>query len=178
MPDARRRTAPPLALHRAVFDARFPEGRAFGEEIGRLGVSAQGFDGDITAFWWSELSRLWPADPRPVAGLTGHGALFCLERWAWDAGLRVLLRAEHRPYAGGVEHRLTGSPALLSLDRGWPREMARLVADLARPRAAGEQRLSSPGTPFGAPDEDLLVSWVIGPADRSPADAAAPLYRT
>jgi hypothetical protein len=31
-----------------------------------------------------------------LSGFTAHGALFCLERLAWDVGMRVTHSEEHR----------------------------------------------------------------------------------
>jgi hypothetical protein len=33
--------------------------------------------------------------------MTTHGPLFCLERWAWDHGLRVVARTEHAVATAG-----------------------------------------------------------------------------
>jgi hypothetical protein len=53
-----------------------------------------GFDGDITNIWYHDLQPRWQKAPAAIAGLTAHGALFCLERLAWDVGMRVVARAE------------------------------------------------------------------------------------
>jgi hypothetical protein len=41
------------------------------------------------------LRAAWTKQPVAIAGLTAHGPLFCLERLAWDHGMRVVFRAEH-----------------------------------------------------------------------------------
>lgn len=82
------------SLYRVVADARFAESVAFGLEAERLGVPVVRITGDITEFWFNDLSLRWKDDAVAIAGMTAHGPLFCLERFAWDYGLRVVERAE------------------------------------------------------------------------------------
>lgn len=83
------------ALYRVLYDVRFTESVAYGREAARHGLATTGFAGDITDFWYHDLSLQWRQQPVSIAGMTTHGPLFCLERWAWDHGLRVVSRAEH-----------------------------------------------------------------------------------
>jgi hypothetical protein len=83
-------------LYKVLFDRRFAASRDFGREALRQGHSVQGFDGDMTAVWYHDLQPRWQEGPVAIAGLTAHGALFCLERLAWDVGMRVTHRAEQR----------------------------------------------------------------------------------
>ena len=87
------------ALYKVLFDQRFAAARAFGREAQWRGESVHGFDGDITDIWYHDLHPRWQRGPAAIAGLTAHGALFCLERLAWDAGMRVVQRAEQK-YTG------------------------------------------------------------------------------
>ena len=82
-------------LYKVVADVRFPMGRAFSLEAERLGVGMVRIEGDITDFWFDDLSLRWKNGPAPIAGLTAHGPLFCLERLAWDHRMRVVFREEH-----------------------------------------------------------------------------------
>jgi len=88
------RPSSPPALYKAVFDHRFPASVQFGSDMAARGVPAYGIHGDITSLWFHDLYHCWKQEPAPIAGLTAHAALFCLERLAWDQGLRVLSRAE------------------------------------------------------------------------------------
>jgi hypothetical protein len=73
-------------------------------------IPLQAVTGNVTALWYGELQPLWlkqqvlqQQGQQPalaLAGTTGSDVLFCLERLAWDAGLRVLLREEHVQEAG------------------------------------------------------------------------------
>lgn len=88
-------------------------------------IPLQAVTGNITALWYSELQPLWlkqqglkqqglqqhvqqqqgrqqqaQQQALALAGTTGADVLFCLERLAWDAGMRVLLREEHVQDAG------------------------------------------------------------------------------
>src|SRR4029453_3303581 len=73
---------------RVVCDERFAPSVAFGLEAKRLGAEVVRTHGDITDFWFEDLSRRWKEQPVGIAGLTTHGPIFCLERFAWDHGLR------------------------------------------------------------------------------------------
>jgi hypothetical protein len=82
-------------LHIAIFDRRFAAGRRFARSSETHGVATRAIAGDVTTLWYSELYPLWKQNPVAIAGLTTYGPLFCLERLAWDHGMRVLHRQEH-----------------------------------------------------------------------------------
>jgi hypothetical protein len=90
------RIGPALALgerfYTVLCDRRFDRSVAFANALAKRGVPVTSFDGDITDFWYRDLSLLWRQRPVAIAGATTHGPLFCLERWAWDHGLRVTYR--------------------------------------------------------------------------------------
>jgi len=110
------RAAPEFALYRVVSDDRFSSSRVFADEAERLGVERVHTAGDITDFWYGDLSSRWKTGPVAIAGLTAHGPLFCLERLAWDHGLRVMFRGTHQRLANGqVQHTLAGPAAALAL---------------------------------------------------------------
>src|SRR5690349_11244800 len=103
------------ALYKVLFDQRFAASRAFGREALWRGQSVQGFNGDITQVWYHDLHPRWQKGAAAIAGLTAHGALFCLERLAWDVGMRVTHRVEqrydgHEPlYAWIIEQRVVAA---------------------------------------------------------------------
>ena len=88
-----------VPLYKVLFDNRFAPARSFGRAAAWRGESVHGFDGDITNVWFHDLHPRWQQGAAAIAGLTAHGALFCLEQLAWDVQMRVTYRAEHR-YAG------------------------------------------------------------------------------
>ena len=88
------RAQAPLAIHRAIYDDRFDAGRAFAAQARQRGWTTRAIRGDVTDLWYHELSVRWRQGPAPIAGLTAKNSLFCLERLAWDAGMRVVSRAE------------------------------------------------------------------------------------
>jgi hypothetical protein len=95
-----------LARHRLAFfvcDLRLPSSVALAREAERLGITVARTCGDITDFWFDDLSRRWKKAPVAIGGLTRHGPLFCLERFGWDHGLRVVFRRTHGPRAAGAE---------------------------------------------------------------------------
>jgi hypothetical protein len=83
-------------LYTVLFDQRFAASREFGRHAQWQGQRVQGFNGDITNVWFNDLHPRWRQSPAAIAGFTAHGALFCLERLAWDVGMRVTHRAEQR----------------------------------------------------------------------------------
>ncbi|HEY0342486.1 MAG TPA: hypothetical protein VGC34_16920 [Steroidobacteraceae bacterium] len=81
--------------HLAIFDHRFAAGRRFASSSEASGVTTRPVTSDVTDLWYSELHPLWTRQPVALAGLTTYGPLFCLERLAWNHGMRVLHREEH-----------------------------------------------------------------------------------
>ena len=84
------------SLYKVLIDQRFAAARAFAHEAKGRGQSVYVFDGDVTDIWYQDLHRRWEQSRAPIAGLTAHGALFCLDHLARDARMRVVHRAEHR----------------------------------------------------------------------------------
>jgi hypothetical protein len=91
---------PSVSFYNVIFDERFPAGAAFGEEWQARGASVFAIRGDITDLWFHDLDVQWKKQPVPIAGLTAHGPLFCLERLAWDHGMRVVSRVEQGTHDG------------------------------------------------------------------------------
>ncbi len=81
-----------VGFYKVIFDERFPSSVAFGQEWKARGAAVYGIRGDITDLWFHDLDLQWKKRPVPIAGLTAHGPLFCLERLAWDHGMRVVSR--------------------------------------------------------------------------------------
>ena len=158
-------------LYKAVIDTRFAESLGFAREAARAGLPLARIRGDVTDLWFHDLGPRWKAGQAAVAGLTGADALFCLERLAWDANMRVVFRAEHRAVAAGVEHRLTAPDGALAdlgplrrSGRAWPAQAARLALACPFLHARGAATASSA---CAAPQ---------GPA-RSPTTPVAPVRR-
>lgn len=84
-----------VEVHRAIYDERFPAARAFAAEAERRGWAVSPIQGDITDLWFHDLALAWKESPRTLAGLTQDNSLFCLERLAWDADMRVISRRGH-----------------------------------------------------------------------------------
>jgi hypothetical protein len=85
---------PDDSFYKVIFDERFPASVAFGHEWKARGAAVHAIRGDITDLWFHDLDRQWKKQPVAIAGLTAHGPLFCLERLAWDHGMRVISRVE------------------------------------------------------------------------------------
>ena len=161
-----------IPLYKIVFDADFAQGRQFGEAAARLGVPFHAMArGDVTDFWYHDLDLAWRAAPQAIAGFTRHGPLFVLERLAWDRGMRVVLRAEHRPAGdGAIEHVLTGPSASLSraavlVPAGdeWMSVMAGVVSQCAAGCSAPTTQTIITRASQGLPGNEPFYSWVIAP---------------
>jgi hypothetical protein len=162
------------AISRVVCDVRFAPSVEFGLEAERLGAEVVRIHGDITDFWFNDLSFRWKEGPMAVAGLTAHGPIFCLERFAWDHRMRVVFRGDHRFLASGAGvHSITGPADTVAkvsrrvLDRpGWARHLAHLVTACGSvpPECVLDTISTSENGPI-TPAEDL-VSWVIAAVAR------------
>ena len=94
--------APPEAvtLYKVLYDTRFAASVAFARRAAASGVAVHAMAGDMTRFWYDDLYHRWRQGPAAIAGLTAHGALFCLERLAWEQRMRVVSRREHAASLG------------------------------------------------------------------------------
>jgi len=161
-----------VPLYKVVYDERHASSRAFASEVKELGVAVHGIRGDITGLWFNDLDARWKKDPVAIAGLTEHGPLFCLERLAWDHGMRVIYRADHTYHDGYMEHELSGSERMLreavelsSSGPEWSARVASLLTRCPASRTQASQLTVVTPTAKRAGDPDHLVSWVIAPVD-------------
>jgi hypothetical protein len=172
-------------LYCVVCDVRFPPSVEFARGADRLGVRVEHTGGDITDFWLGDLSLRWREAPVAVAGLTAHGPLFCLERFGWDHGLRVVFRGTHRVLeTGQVEHVISGPPAMTAAARDaglegpdWGCGVARLLNSCSVGQESSSvtlmtARLSDDRIDTSVEHETLL-SWVIAPKQRTRSEQAA-----
>jgi hypothetical protein len=103
---------PAMPFYKVLYDTRFPASVAFAQRAAARGLDVHAMQGDMTRFWYDDLYHRWKAGPAAIAGLTAYGALFCLERLAWDQRMRVVYRSEHSVApGGGVPHRFGGPAA-------------------------------------------------------------------
>lgn len=133
-----------VSLYKVLCDTRFEPSVAFARRAAAGGVAIHAMSGDVTPFWYDDLYRRWKQAPAAIAGLTAHGALFCLERLAWDHRMRVVYRGEHSMRDGYVTHRFEGRTGLL-------------------PSAAADAEWAARAGAFS----ETLFSWVIAPVART-----------
>ena len=161
----------PARLYKVIYDQRHASSRAFAEEAKKLGAPIQAIRGDITDVWFNDLDARWKREPAAIGGLTEHGPLFCLERLAWDHGMRVVYRADHTYGPDGyLEHELSGSERMLreaillsSSGPDWSRRAAALLVRCpAGSMPVANSRMVTPGVQRTG-DPEHLVSWVIAP---------------
>lgn len=161
----------PTQLYKVIFDERHASSRAFASEVKRLGAPVCAIKGDITDLWFNDLDARWRKEPVAIAGLTEHGPLFCLERLAWDHGMRVVYRADHTYRADGyMEHELSGSERMLreavdlsSSGPDWSSRVASLLTRCPASRAQASKLTVVTPAVKQAGDPEHLVSWVIAP---------------
>jgi len=133
LPDANR-----LKLYVALFDRRFAAARLFARAIGSHAIPLRAIDADVTDLWFSELHPGWKLHSLPVAGLTTYGPLFCLERLAWDHGMRVVHRTKHlaiRDDAIAAVPNTRGRPSKRAATELWAADAAAAIAGFPRSRA-------------------------------------------
>ena len=166
--------AAPVSLYKVLYDTRFAASVAFAKRAAARGIGVHAMTGDMTPFWYHDLYHRWQQAPVAIAGLTGHGALFCLERLAWEQRMRVVYRGEHAAAAGGcIAHRFEG-PAQLAAAAAeaaasvhWAAALADIVADCPRGRAQSGTAQSLTARVDAAAAAEPLFSWVIAPVPRA-----------
>ncbi|MCC7463497.1 MAG: hypothetical protein IT480_13675 [Gammaproteobacteria bacterium] len=168
---------PPVAAagaapYRVIIDERFAATGLLADAARARRWSVSPIHGDVTAVWYEELAPRWRAGPAPIVGMTTAAALFCLERRAWDARLRVNLRIDHRGDRNGrVQHALAAQPGLIT--RQALSGLARpafatllpnlLVRAMHAARGAPETHaLAAAAGSLAPPWDAWLVSWSIG----------------
>jgi len=150
----------------AVFDFGLPQGLAFAERSSSLGLQSFGFAGDMSSLWFDRLLPALQAKPTPFIGLTTPGALFCFEQLAWDVGMRVGLRIDHRKGRDGVEHLASAQlPADVRAQLG---KLNWAFGNCAADAAVGSRAVWGDCTHAVVPATDVLgaqalVTWVIAP---------------
>ena len=168
-----RAALPAVPLHTVVYDERYPDSVAFATEVRWMGQRTSAIRGDVTKLWYDDLYHAWKNGPVAIAGLTTQDAMFCLEVFGNDAGLRLIVKAEHQISAGRVEHRLQGPEAALagtSLDKcgaDWSGRMAQMLVGCPATREGRTQVTAVSQAGKLAADEPVqLVSWLLAPRQR------------
>jgi hypothetical protein len=133
-------------------------------------IPAFATEGDITALWFEILDPLWRQGKSTVAGVTSPEAIFCLERLAWDHGMRMVFRADAVSNASATELRLNARPAALdhalsTLGRNPGGQRAQAACLLHCPIAEGPLIAHTLRTHGPAPDAHW-VSWLMAPRVR------------
>ena len=161
-----------VLLYKVLYDTRFAESVAFARRAAARGLAIHAMAGDMTRFWYDDLYHRWRQDPAAIAGLTAEGALFCLERLAWDQRMRVVYRGRHSRGAGGcIAHRFEGPAPLLpaaiaaAASDTWAADLANVVSGC--PSGRVQNHVAQVSTPADAAPSEALFSWVIAPVPRA-----------
>jgi hypothetical protein len=158
-------------LQCVVCDMRSHWSTELANVLDRPGVTVIRTKGDITDFWFADLSQRWKRAPVVIAGLTADGPLFCLERLGWDHGLRVVFRGTHRIVSTDrIEHVITapvgnvGSAHRAGLaGDAWVRTLAGLLSSCTSARETTATSVRGALGRMSDVDVSQLVSWVIAP---------------
>lgn len=163
-----------ISIYKVLYDTRFPASVEFARRAAGRGLAVHAMAGDMTRFWYDDLYHRWRKEPAAIAGLTAEGALFCLERLAWELGMRVVYRGEHTPGAGAcVAHRFEGpaqwlpAAAAATTDAAWAAALADVVVECPRGRVQRHAAHSLTARAAAAPSSEVLFSWVIAPVPRA-----------
>ncbi len=161
-----------VPLYKVVYDSRFAASVAFARRASARGAAVHPIEGDMTWLWYHDLDRRWRETPAAIAGLTAHGALFCLERLAWDRGMRVVFRSEHSLSGDGVEHRLAGPTSMVAAGEAavcatdWGAGLADVVLSCPSGRHQLREGRAAQAGQKAAEDGEPLFAWVIAPVAR------------
>ena len=165
-----------IDVYKLVADMHSAPSRDFARTAARMGLATHIGESDITSLWFHDLYPRWIQQPVAIAGLTSPESLFCLERLAWDHGMKVIYKAQHVPaHSGHVTHRLTGSgQAVSQFERlyqqnpsAWASRTARILATFPSEPGDRLQKIVESNS-ADAPGwlERPLTSWLIAPATR------------
>lgn len=159
-----------LTLERFVYDVRFAESYDIGRHAQSRGIPASPIADDLMDLWYEDLDLRWKQAPMAVAGVTMADALFVLETFALDRGMRVVYRGEHGAVAHGrIRHALTGPVGLLEPLRGLTAdaEWEPALADAMARCPLGKPEIGALSFETSAPGASLrdvpLHSWIIAP---------------
>ncbi|SCZ05983.1 MULTISPECIES: hypothetical protein [unclassified Pseudomonas] len=162
-----------VKLTAIVSDTRFAASNSFGSHAKTLGVPLLVSNGDITKVWLKHLDPIWKQGSAFVMGLTTQEQLFCLERLAWDRGMKVLMRIEHNAVGEGrIAHSIIAPPRLIEKttlavqnEHFWPTDLGVLLSSCSSSLLSGScfsRQVMSKGCL-----NEQLVTWVIAPSTRS-----------
>jgi hypothetical protein len=161
-----------MQIYKALYDVRFPASVGFAARVAARGVALAPMSGDMTRFWYDDLYHRWKERPVAIAGMTGYGALFCLEQLASAERLRVILRVRHSSAVDGVIHEIEGPDTLVPwLSHSvsapdWIGAMADAVSRCRSGRAKAAAVAYTLDPAIAAAASEPLYSWVIGPPGR------------
>jgi len=147
----------------SVQDTRLEQSRAFSQRLAEHGVPIFSYTADPSRLWLGTLADQLHREPSVLTGLTGQGALFCLERWAWDLGMRVAMRVDHvETVARGFWHHATAADLtpIAAAGAAFGGHMAEL---LLASRAIWSDHTHAAPPKVADMIGEQLVSWIIAP---------------
>jgi hypothetical protein len=153
-----------LSLHKVLVDRSLKESVAFGEIAASNGSPIHLFATRDNLY--DELDLVWRRQRAPIAGLTRHGPLFRLERFAWERGMKVVFRGEHLWSRDCICHSLSGrreavgtASDLIAAGADWAEVLA-VAVTLAKPEGPSDHAVTFESAGRLSCNEPLY-SWVI-----------------
>jgi hypothetical protein len=162
-----------VEIYSVLYDTRFEASVAFARRAAGRGHAVAATNGDVTRVWYDDLYHRWRQGPAAIAGLTAHGALFCLEQLAIEQRMRVLFRAKHMIRPGAAEHAIEGPASVVTAaceaatTDCWAAAMADVVTRCPATRTARRTAHVESAAPVGVAATEPLYSWVIARAARA-----------
>lgn len=165
-------TPAPTHLDRFLVDRNYAQAASFARRARSAGGQIHEVCGDATPLWRRVLDPGMGSKGRSFAGLTCPTALFCLERMAWDRGMRVMFRIDHAHHSEGRWRHISAAPISDVM-------LGRLIADgdgfgraafdilLASGAYWGDATNAAPLSGASSQAIAPLTSWVIAPPARA-----------
>lgn len=150
-----------------VLDSRFAGLAGLTDYARTKSMPVHAITGDITQFWYEQLHGRWHEQTGVLGGITGYGAMFCLEQLARDHGKRLIYQGEHRQVSDShIEHYLQGPSAMLQsvenleTSKNWMLEIVQMIEQSPHVEPRSERRFGMHSSQLNALNEPIY-SWLF-----------------
>lgn len=165
-------TPAPTHLDRFLLDRTHSQAAGFAGRARSAGAQIHEICGDATPLWRRVLDPGIGGKGQSFAGLTCPTALFCLERMAWDRGMRVMFRIDHARDSEGRWRHISAAPisdVMLNKLMADGDGFGRAAFDILVASGAywGDATNAAPLSGASSQATAPLTSWVIAPLARA-----------
>jgi hypothetical protein len=138
------------------------------QAVGQQGIALSPIADDLMTLWYDELDLHWQQAPMTLGGVTMPEALFVLETFALDRGMRVVYRGEHSAVSdGNMTHKLAGPAAMLEwlshAGTDWTHSLAQAMTQCPANGEKGSELDFETQSDALALRDVPLMSWIIAP---------------